>query len=723
MPLDYRDTTLSPDQRAQALLAQMTPAEKIVQLQSLLFMDWQDYADRDAAAGHVRNVACFLPPARRGAAEAAQAINEDTRRSVEANRFGLPVLQNGEALHGAQWGRATVFPQAIGLAASFDPALVHAIAQAVALELRAVGVRLVFAPVVNVVRDCRWGRTEETYGESVLLNAQLGAAYVRGLEENGVIAAPKHFVDNYADGGRDSNASLTSWRELREIFLEPFRACVEAGARSIMLAYNSVDGVPCSCSRTLIEEVLRKEWGFRGFTISDYGGVEGVCRNHRVASDDLHAQAMCLNSGLDVQLPNGYDRLPQALEQGLISEKTLDTAARRVLQAKIELGLLENPYVDPDAAERVVLCPAHIALAEKAAEKSLVLLKNEKGFLPLNRREITRIGVFGPAADKVATGGYTSSGAPDMATPLDALQNYLSGDVEVIHCPGDTGITDTAKGCDVLLYYAGILEGEGTDRSDIRLPDIQIAHHRDSDGGIIVSSQDNRVEVNQHKILRQLQESGRPLVVILLAGSPVDTEEWGDYASAILLAWYPGQRGGEAVTRALFGEFSPGGKLPISFPRSVGQLPLHYDAKPSGRGYGYIENDGSPRYPFGFGLSYTTFSLTDFSVETGARIILRLNVRNTGKRAGDEVVQVYAHGYNGSVVRPLKELKDFARVTLEPGEGKDVALTLDRRAFCCCGAQGNWGLFDGWCDLLLGTSSEDIVFTCTLSPEQLRALS
>lgn len=722
MLLDYRDTALSPELRAQALLAQMTTAEKIAQLQSLLFMDWRDYAERDAAAGHVRNVACFLPPEQRGAAEAARAVNEDTRRSVEASRFGIPVLQNGEALHGAQWGRATVFPQAIGQAAAFDPALVHEIAQAVARELRAVGVRLVFAPVVNVVRDCRWGRTEETYGESALLNAEMGAACVRGLEENGVIAAPKHFVDNYAAGGRDSNASITSWRELREVFLEPFRACVEAGARSIMLAYNSVDGVPCSCSRTLMEDILRKEWGFRGFTISDYGGVEGVCQSHRVASDDVQAQAMCLNNGLDVQLPNGYDLLPQALERGLISEKTLDRAVKRVLRAKFELGLMENPYVDPEAAERVVLCPVHIALAEKAAEKSLVLLKNVKDFLPLNRQKLTRIGVFGPAADKTSTGGYTSSCTPDMATPLAALRAYLGSDVEVIHCPGDAGVTAIAEDCDAVLYFAGILEGEGTDRSDLRLPDNRTAHHRDSDGGIIVSSQDGRIAVDQHKILRQLEESGRPLAVILLTGAPVDMEEWGDYASAILQAWYPGQRGGEAIARALFGDFSPGGKLPLSFPRNVGQLPLYHDAKPSGRGYGYIENDGSPLYPFGFGLSYTTFALADFSVEAGARIALRLTVRNTGGRAGDEVVQVYVRGYNGSVVRPRKELKAFARVSLEPGEEKTVTLTLGRRAFCCCDVQGNWGLFDGWCDLLIGTSSEDIAFTCTLSPEQLQAL-
>lgn len=633
MLLDYRDTTLSPEQRAQALLRQMTTAEKIAQLQSLLFMDWQAYAARDFSVGHVRNVGCFLPPEQRGAAEVARRINEDTRRSIEANRFGIPVLQDGEALHGAQWGRATIFPQAIGLAATFDPALIREVADAVGRELRAVGVRLVFAPVVNVVRDCRWGRTEETYGESVLLNARMGAAYVRGLEENGVIAAPKHFVDNYASGGRDSNASLTSWRELRDVFLEPFYACFAAGARSVMLAYNSVDGMPCSCSRRLMQDILRKEWGFGGFTISDYNGVEGVCQTHRVAPDLLQAQALCLNNGLDVQLPNGYDLLPQALEQGLITEATLDAAVQRVLQAKLELGLMEQPYVDPAAAEKIVLCPAHIALAEKAAEKSMVLLKNQDHFLPLNRKKLSRIGVFGPAADTVAVGGYT--GCPtDILTPLEALRDYLGEEVDVRHCPGDTEVAAAAADCDVLLYYAAILEGEGTDRSDIRLPDKQIAHHRDSDGGVIVDAHDQHVDVDQHQILRQLQESGRPLAVILLTGAPVDTEDWGDYASAILQAWYPGQRGGQVVARTLFGDCVPGGKLPICFPRHIGQVPLHHDAKPSGRGYGYIENDGSPRYPFGFGLSYTTFTLSDFSVETGDRITVRLAVSNTGDRTG-----------------------------------------------------------------------------------------
>ena len=722
MALDYRNPTLPPAQRAEALLAQMTDTEKIAQLQSLLFMDWRDYEDRDYTVGHVRDLSSFLPEEKRDAANVAHHINEDTRRSVEASRFGIPVLQNGEALHGAQWGRATTFPQVIGLAAAFDPALVRAVADAVARELRAVGVRMVFAPVVNVVRDCRWGRTEETFGESVLLNARLGVAYVRGLEENGVIAAPKHFVDNYASGGRDSNASLTSWRELREVYLEPFYACFTVGgARSVMMSYNSVDGVPCSYSRRLMQTILRDEWGFDGFTISDYNGVEGVCESHRTASDMIQAQAMCLNSGLDVQLPNGYALLSQALEQGLISTETLDTAVSRVLKAKIELGLMEQPYVDPEEADRIVLCPAHIALAEKAAEKSMVLLKNQDNFLPLSLMKVRRIGVFGPGAAEIATGGY--SGCPtDILTPLEALKDYLQYDVEVLHYPGDTGVTAAAADCDVALYFASILEGEGTDRSDISLPDNQTAHHRDNDGGIIVNPSDRRINVNQHRILRQLQESNRPLVVILLTGAPVDTEDWGDYASAILQAWYPGQRGGQVIARTLFGDCVPGGKLPICFPQSIGQVPLHHDAKPSGRGYGYIENSGSPRYPFGFGLSYTTFALSDFSVESGKRIDVHVSVHNTGTHTGDEVVQLYVYAYHGSVVRPVRDLKDFARVTLVPCETANVTLSLNRRALSCCNVEGNWELFDGWCDLLVGTSSTDITFSTTLSPDQLKKL-
>lgn len=722
MPIDYRDPSRSPEERAEALLAQMTTEEKVDQLRSELLMDWQKYDDRDFSVGHVRNVGCFLPTELCTAGEVARRINEDTRRSIAANRLGIPVLQNGEALHGAGWGRATVFPQAIGLAATFDPELIRRIGDAVAQELRAVGVRSVFAPVVNLARDCRWGRTEETYGESVLLNARMGAAYVRGLEEDGVIAAPKHFVDNYAEGGRDSNASLTSWRELEEEQLEPFAACIRAGAQSIMIAYNSVDGVPCSCNGRLMEDILRQRWGFTGFTISDYNGVDGVWERHFVTEDALHAQALCLNNGLDVDLPNGYDRLNEAVQKGLVSAEKLDEAVLRVLQAKFRLGLFERPFVDPDEADKTVLCPAHIRLAEEAAEKSLVLLKNDNGTLPLDRTHIKRLGVFGPAANEVATGGY-SGRADRILTPLEALRAHLGAEVELVFDPGDTGLTAMAEKCDAVVYFAASLEGEGKDRCDIRLPDVRTAHWRDEDGGLIVDAADKSVGIDQHSALAQLFAAGRLVIVVLVTGAPVDMEDWGDRADAILQAWYPGQRGGETIARTLFGEICPSGKLPITFPRCLGQLPLHHEQKPSGRGYGYIENDGRPRYPFGFGLSYTTFALSDFSVETGTAVRVSATVRNTGSRAGDEVMQLYIHAHGGSVVRPLQQIRDICRVSLQPGEEKTVTLTLDRHACSCLDIRGEWGLYDGMIDVMLGTSASDIVFSRTLSPAELADLA
>ncbi len=720
--MEYRDKSLSPRQRAEALLSLMTTEEKLAQLKSVLLFGWEKYANRDFTVGHVRDVTCFLPPEKRHAEEAARWLNEDTRRSVEASRFGIPVMQNGEALHGAQWGYATSFPQSIMMASTFNDELVYETACVVAKELRAVGVRQVFAPVVNVVRDCRWGRTEETYGESVTLNARMGAAFTKGLEENGVVASPKHFVDNYATGGRDSNASLTSQRELREVFLEPFYACFTEGkARSVMLSYNSVDGVPASCNRWLMEEVLRKEWGFEGFTISDYGGVSGVCDSHFAAPDQVHAQAKCLNAGMDVELPNGYGLLSQALEQGLITEETVDKSVLRVLQVKFELGLMDDPYVDPTKAGEQVLTEAHLQLAQEAAEQGMVLLKNENGILPLDKAKLSRIGVFGPAATMVATGGYSGC-SHEILTPLEALQAYLGDDVQITHRAEDTGVGEAAADCDVLLYFAAILEGEGHDRCDIRLPDNLVAHYRDSDGGIIIGANDNGIRVNQHRILEALLATGKPVVVVLVNGAPIDTEEWGDRVDAILEAWYPGQRGGQAIVRTLFGDNVPGGKLPISFPLCMGQVPIHHDGKPSGRGYGYIENSGKPRYSFGYGLSYTTFALANAAVTVDDAVRVTVEVTNTGDRAGDEVVQVYLRQKNGSVVRPLKEIKGYQRVSLQPGETKTATVVLNKRAFCCCDQQNNWGLFDGDNELLVGTSAEETPFVLPLDSAELEGV-
>ena len=719
--LDYRNPDLAPDRRAELLLQEMSLEEKLFQLQSQLLFLNQYQQKRDYRVGHIRNIGHFMqvehPDVTPG--EVARAINEDTRRSIEASPHGIPVLQNGEALHGAQWGSATCFPQAIALASMFDDGLVHEIGKAVAEELRAVGVRHVFAPVVNLVRDCRWGRTEESYGEDVCLVSRTGAAYTKGLEQGGVIAAPKHFVDNYADGGRDSNVSHSSWRTLREVYLEPFRACFqEGGARSVMMAYNSLDGEPCSCNSRLMQDILRDEWGFDGFVISDYGGVDGIFGAHELARSQAEAQAMALKAGLDVDLPNGYGRLKEALDQGFITERDVDRAVKRVLKCKFELGLFERPYVDPEQAEKVVRCPAHRALALKAAQKSMVLLKND-GLLPLRKTGLSKIGLFGPAVNTVNVGGYSGPyggwKAADALTPYQALKAYLGDSVELVLHQGDQGVIQAAKACDLALYFSATLEGEGTDRCSLKLPNKKISAQKSEGSTWIIGEQTNEISVDQESILRDLVESGVKTCVVLINGAPVEVAHWADQVQAILEAWYPGEQGAQAIVQTLFGENNPGGKLPICFPRSIGQLPLYYAHQPTGRGYGYIENDGSPYYGFGYGLSYTQFELSGFEVEDSDlehyTLKVSVDIKNVGDYPGDEVLQLYLHGSHCGVVRPVKELKTFKRVSLAPGEERRVTLCLGERELSFWNRELKFGPHACDYELMLGVSAQDIRFT------------
>src|SRR5579863_6653380 len=502
----YLDTSQPVAIRVEDLIQRMSPEEKIKQLESqLLFLP--NYArDRDYSLGHTRNIAHFLHengPVSAGSC--AAAINEDMQRSIAANRFGIPVLQHGEALHGAQWGMATVFPQCIGMAASFDDSLVYEVGKAVASELRAVGVRQVYAPVINIARDPRWGRMEETFGEDVHLTSRMGVAYTKALQQGGIISTLKHFVDNYGAGGHDSYASETSWRPLRENYLEPFRACVvEGGAGAVMAAYNSVDGVPCSNNAYLLETILRKEWGFRGTVVSDYGGVNGVYSAHHVVDSLPEAEEESLKAGLDVMLANGYRELPALFKNEKITETDIDTAVRRVLRAKIQLGLLEHPFVDSSEANRIVRSLEHKALARRMAEKTLTLLKNDHQALPLMDSRVKRIGVFGPAANVLSLGDYTGPfggwKGEDAVTPYEGLVRRMKGKGEVVLYQLGSDPVALAKTCDVLIFFATIVEGEAHDRSMLGLPAAANAvSHRDNQGVVIDTSRDSTVMSDQEK--------------------------------------------------------------------------------------------------------------------------------------------------------------------------------------------------------------------------------
>ena len=719
---------LTPNQRAKELLSRMTLEEKFYQLSAqMIYSVGEDYElQREHRNGNYRNPGHFMhydKPEPVGPAQVAERINRDVQLSMDAQPNKIPPIEHGEALHGAQWGMATSFPQPIGMASTFDDELVGRIGDAIGKECVAVGVRQALTPVVNIARDCRWGRTIETFGEDVLLSSNMGVAICKGLQSNGVIATPKHYADNYSYGGRDSNVSDTSERTMREVYLKPFEKCFkEGGALSVMAAYNSWEGLPCACNDRLLTEILRDEWGFEGFVVSDYFEVEGVCNQHKLVDTPWKAQAICMKAGLDVNLPHSsFEYMKKAYEEGWLTEEDVDRAVLRVLTAKFTVGIMDQPFADPTAAEKIVRCDKHKAIALESARESIILLKND-GMLPLNRDKVKKIAVFGAGAD-VFPVGMNYSGpyqapwtAKDAVTPVEYLRKYLDGVGEVVFADDDQ-IEEVAAKCDAALYFTTVVEGEGMDRSDIRLPGVTRKAQED-EGAIIVGKFEAVVKTDQEESIRRMTKANPNSAVVLLNGAPVDMTAWADGCAAILEAWYPGEQGAQAICEILFGDVNPSGKLPITFPRTVGQLPLFYAAKPSGRGYGYVENDGSALYPFGYGLSYTDFALRNSSVEVrDGGLAVSLTVENTGARDGAEVVQIYLSGYNCDVAMPLKELKAYKRVAVAAGEKVEVTIQVPEEAFCYYDRKLRYGKHNGNYTVSIATSSVDIHETFDVSVE------
>ncbi|MBQ7350412.1 MAG: glycoside hydrolase family 3 C-terminal domain-containing protein [Bacteroides sp.] len=716
----YQNPKLPISQRVEDLMSRMSLEEKVDQMSAqLLFMD-KFYEERDYTKGHVRNVAHFLWAGNlpNDAKSAAQRINEDTKLSMEANRWGIPVLQHGEALHGAQWGNATCFPQSISMAATFDTDLYHQVALVIAKELRAVGVRQVYAPVVNISRDQRWGRAQESYGEDVLMNSAFGVAYVKALEGSGVVTTPKHYVDNYGEGGHDSYPSPTSWRVLREVYLEPFRACFqEGGSRSVMSAYNSIDGVPVSCNERLLNQILRDEWGFDGYVVCDYGAVSLLKDGHFMAETHEDALAMSINSGLDLELMNTHKNILNLVKEGKISEETVNESVRRILKIKFELGLFEDPFVNEKKAAEIVRCDEHKALAEKAARKCMTLLKNN-GILPLDGEKINKIGIYGPGANQVCLGDYSGPyggwRGEGAVNAYQGIQKAFEGKADVVLNQAGQDVNPLAQSCDVLLFFPAIMEDEGSDRSSFKLPSQHVNQNREDINNQIIDEQKKLdVAIDQEKMIRDLIATGKPVIVVLQNGSVIDITDWVDGTAAVLEAWYPGEQGGTAIADVLTGKYNPGGRLPFSWVKSIGQNPMYYSVKPSGRNYSYVENDGKPLYPFGYGLSYTTFEYSNFEMpeELDKDNVLKLSVivTNTGKVAGDEVVQVYMHDEIASVGRPLKELVAFKRVTLSAGESKKVEIEVPYRSFHMWDKDMKFRVEEGWFNVWLGKNAEQVI--------------
>jgi beta-glucosidase len=577
------------------------------------------------------------------------------------------------------------------------------VADAVAEETRSRGIRQVLSPVVNIARDVRWGRVEETYGEDPLLTSRMAVAFVRAFEKRGVIATPKHFVANVGAGGRDSYPIADGERYLREIDFPPFLAALrEGGARSIMTAYNSWDGVPCSAHPRLLTGILKGEWAFRGFVISDACSVGGSFSLHLTSGSYDESGRQAWESGLDVifQTEIGHAGLfREAITAGRVGAARIDDAVRRVLRAKMELGLFEDPYVDPAEAERLNGHPDHRALARKAARESLVLLKNEGGVLPFAEHGPKSIAVIGPDAVEARLGGYSGPGIRKV-TLLDAVRERAAGTGTTVRYAagcgrksGDASAVDQAvrlaRASDLALVAAGIEEGEARDRSDIRLPG------------------------RQAEMIARVAATGTPTVVIIYGGSAVAMSEWIGAADAVVMAWYPGEEGGGAVSDVLWGDADPSGRLPITFPLAVGQLPLVYNHNPTGRFDGYLDLPGDPLFPFGFGLSCTEFDYSGLNVEPAAMgpdgtARVSCTVRNVGARSGAEVVQLYVHDRLASVVRPVLELKGFRKLVLGPGASATVSFDLGPEELSLFDAKLKRVVEPGDFEILVGSSSRDI---------------
>ncbi|MEJ1961425.1 MAG: glycoside hydrolase family 3 N-terminal domain-containing protein [Gammaproteobacteria bacterium] len=745
----YKNAAAPMEQRVEDLLSRMTQDEKIAQITTV----WTKKNDVLTAAGNFdpakakqlypAGIGHFARPSDlQGAGTPAQTPYRDEKQtvtlvnaiqkwSIESTRLGIPTLFHEEGLHGYAARGATHFPQSIALASSWDPELLTRVFTVVGREIRARGVQLVLAPVVDVARDPRWGRIEETYGEDPYLVGELGVAAVRGYQGDGlplgkghVLATLKHMTGHgQPEAGTNVGPASISERVLREVFFPPFEAAVKRGhVQSVMASYNEIDGVPSHANNWLLNQILRKEMGFQGGVVSDYWGIDDLQRLHFVEPDLMHAAARALKAGVDFDLPDGnaFSKLPEALAAGLVTQAEIDQAVRRMLRLKFLSGAFEQPYADAKYAQEITDNAEARALAAEAARKSVVLLKND-GTLPLHADALKTLAVIGPNAVVAQLGGY--SNIPRQAIGiLEGIRTKLGTKVNVVTAEG-VRITDKGDWNEDEVVLANPAENRK------RIAEaVQVAKGADAIvlaiGGTAATSReawaDNHLGDTtslelvgeQNELARALFELGKPVVVVLINGRPQAVTEVAQKANALLEGWYPGQEGGTAIADVLFGDANPGGKLPVTIPRSVGQLPLTYNEKPSSH-RGYLFDSKEPLFPFGFGLSYTTFEigaprLSATQIPRSGSVTVTVDVKNTGKVAGDEVVQLYLRDVVSSVTRPRKELKGFKRLTLAPGASTTAMFTLDSNALALWDKDMNRVVEPGEFHVMVGPDSQEL---------------
>jgi beta-glucosidase len=720
----YKDPRQPVERRVEDLLARMTLDEKVAQLETI----WESKAKLQTADGTFspelasknfpNGIGGFARPSdKRGvsagnaAAGATRAVNRDARDTaeyinaaqhwaVEHTRLGIPILMHEESLHGYVARGATSFPQAIGLASTWDPELVTRVFGVAAREMRARGAFLALAPVVDVAKDPRWGRIEETYGEDPYLVSQISIAAVRGfqgptlpLPSDKVLVTLKHFTGHGApESGTNVGPAHVGERELRTDFFPPFERIVKAyPVQSVMASYNEIDGIPSHANTWLLNGVLRGEWKYGGAVVSDYYGIRELTTRHKMFGNIADAAERSIKSGVDVETPDpeGFAALPQLVQSGRVPQVMVDEAVRRVLRLKFASGLFDNPFPDPATAEAKTATPDAIALAREAADKTVVLLKNDKGLLPLSASTIKRMAVIGTHANDTPIGGYSDE-PKHVVSVLEGMREAGKGRFAVDFAEGVRITQERCWSCDDVKLASPatnrklIAEAVATARKADMIVMVLGDNEQTSREAWAETHLGDRSSLDligqQEDLARAIFALKKPTVVVLLNGRPLAVNYLAEKAPAMIEGWYLGQETGHAVADVLFGKVNPGGKLPVTIARSVGQLPVYYNHKPTSR-RGYLFDTTAPLYPFGFGLSYTTFDISaprvvTPSIAAGQPAQVRVDIANTGTRAGDEVVQLYVRDDEASVTRPVIELKGFQRVTLNPGERRTLTFTL-----------------------------------------------
>lgn len=709
--------TRSTDQRVDSLLALMTLEEKIGQL--TLYTSDYDVTGPSIRPGYKEDL-------KKGKVGAIfNALGADYTRSlqeiaVKETRLGIPLLFGYDVIHGYK----TIFPINLGESSSWDMALMERTARIAAEEASSEGIHWTYAPMVDIARDPRWGRISEGSGEDTYLGVQIARARVRGFQGddlsrfNTILACVKHYAAyGAAQAGRDYHTVDISERTLRDVYLPPFKAAVDEGVATVMTSFNEYDGVPASANKFLLTDVLRNEWGFQGFVVTDYTSIMEMM-HHGYSADTAQAAEQSINAGVDMDMQAGFfqDKLAGLVKAGKVSEARIDDAVRKILKYKFELGLFDDPYRYSDAAreKETIMKAEYQEVARESARKSIVLLKNDKQVLPLSK-DVRTLAVIGPLAEskRDLIGSWSAQGDWKKCVSLvEGIRAQVSATTRVLVARGSNINDDTtayfkdaiqkAAQADVVVLAigeAGWMSGEASSRSDIRLPGVQ------------------------QRLADEIIKTGKPVVVVLMNGRPLAIPELDASATAIVETWFLGTQAGNAIADVLFGDYNPSGKLTATFPRSVGQVPLFYNMKNTGRPMEndpknkytskYLDIPNTPLYPFGYGLSYTTFEyspVTLSAAEIGAQdsLTVTTTVKNTGSRAGEEVVQLYVRDWVGSVTRPVKELKGFRKISLKPGETQTVSFTLTSDDLVFHRADMSLGAEPGKFTVFVGGNSRDV---------------